>query len=246
MRTVQSVLEAALAEIAGQAVAVVGASRTDAGVHAEGQVASACFETRLPADVLARALDAKLPEDVAALAIAPAPDAFHARRDALWKRYRYALWAGCRRSPLRRRRFARVRGALDLGAMREAGRALVGTHDFSSFQLASAEWHAEAARRGRTRSAVRTLHALEVSGAGEGEVRLEVVGDGFLRGMVRAVAGTLIEVGLGRRAPESLPALLAARDRRRAGVTAPAAGLTLVEVGFEPFRGGETPGNSGP
>lgn len=252
VRTVQAVVEAALAELAGGPVALVGASRTDAGVHAEGQVASVRFDTRLTPAVLLRALDAKLPADVAVRELAAAPEAFHARRDARWKRYRYSWWSGRVRSPLRRGRFARVRGPLDVAAMAAAATALVGTHDFSCFQLAAAEWHAEAARRGHTRSATRTLYAATVRGEEAGEGILELVGDGFLRGMVRAIAGTLVQVGRGRRTPESLGELLAGRDRRRAGPTAPAAGLTLVEVGFAPFAPvgplpvGETSGNSGP
>jgi tRNA pseudouridine38-40 synthase len=234
VRTVQGTVEEALAEISGERVVVHGASRTDAGVHAEGQVASARFETRLAAPTLAKALDAKLPADVGVVAVDPAPDSFHARRDAVGKLYRYAIWNGRRRSPLRRTRFAPVQQPLDVAAMRAAAASLAGRHDYSSFQNSAAEWRAEGVRRDRARSAVRTLHRLTIRGEAGGELQLDVVGDGFLRGMVRTLVGTLVQVGQGRRAAESIPGLLAAQDRRLAGPTAPAAGLCLVRVAYDP------------
>lgn len=251
-RTVQGVLEEALARITGGTPAVTGASRTDAGVHAEGQVASARLETRLDPGTLRRALEANLPEDVAVPALALAPDAFHAQHDARSKLYRYAVWNGRPRSPLRARRFHHQPGPLDLAAMREAGALLVGSHDFASFQTHAADWHAEARARGRERSTVRTLGRVEVLGEAGGELRIEVEGDGFLRQMVRTLAGTLLEVGRGRRAPGSMPDVLAARSRPAAGPAAPAAGLTLVRVDYPPERlasppdAGEAPPGSGP
>ena len=133
-RTVQDTLAAALAEIAGQPVRVSGAGRTDAGVHAEGQVAAAAFETRLDAETLARALNAKLPTDVAVVAASLAADGFDPRREARGKLYRYALWNGSAPSPLRRRRFHHVREPLDVAAMAGAATALIGRHDFASFR----------------------------------------------------------------------------------------------------------------
>jgi len=231
-RTVQGALEAALQQLTGAPVTVVGASRTDAGVHAEGQVASLSFGTRLDPAALVRALNALLPEDVAVRDAALAPEGFHARRDARSKLYRYAIWNGAERSPLRGRRFYAVRQPLDLGAMRTAAGALVGTHDWSAFQVRGSEWRAEGAAQGRTRSAVREVTRLSVLGFGVGEVLVEVQGEGFLRQMVRTLVGTLIEVGRGRRDPASMPALLECRDRAAAGPTAPAHGLTLVRVDY--------------
>ena len=231
-RTVQGALEAALLQLTGARVAVVAASRTDAGVHAEGQVASLSLETRLDPAALVRALNALLPEDIAVRDVAPAPDGFHARRDARSKLYRYAIWNSPERSPLRARRFLAVRQPLDLGAMRTAAAALVGTHDWSAFQVRGSEWRAQGAAHGRTRSAVRQVTRLSVLGCGGGEVLVEVEGKGFLRQMVRTVVGTLIEVGRGRRNPSSMPALLESRDRAAAGPTAPAHGLTLVRVDY--------------
>lgn len=221
-RTVQGALEEAIGRVTGARAAVTGAGRTDAGVHAEGQVASAAVETRLPPAELQRALNAVLPEDVAVIGLAAAPDGFHARRDARWKVYRYAIWNGPQRSPLRARTHLRVGARLDLAAMRDAAATLVGTHDFASFQAAGSS----------VASTVRTLARVEVRGAERGDVAIEVQGSGFLRHMVRTLAGTLIEVGTGKRPPGSMPAVLAARRRAAAGPTAAARGLTLVRVEY--------------
>jgi tRNA pseudouridine38-40 synthase len=221
-RTVQGTLEAALQRLTGQAARVIGAGRTDAGVHAEGQIASVPLATRLDAPALHRALNAILPEDVAARAVAAVEGDFDARREARAKLYRYRLWNGESPSPLRRRDHVWVRQALDLDAMREASRGFVGSHDFASLQTAGS----------RVATTVRTLSSVEVLGYAGGEVRILVEGDGFLRHMVRNLVGTLLQVGAGRRAPDSIPALLAARDRRLAGPTAPPGGLTLVRVSY--------------
>jgi tRNA pseudouridine38-40 synthase len=221
-RTVQATLAAALAEIAGTPVYVAGAGRTDAGVHAEGQVAAVTLETRLDAATLLRALNAHLPRDLAVVACAVARDGFDPRREAKGKLYRYDVWNGRVASPLRRRRFHYVQGPLDLAAMQAAAAQLVGRHDFASFQAAGSA----------ITETVRTLHRLELAGQAGGEVTFLVAGDGFLRHMVRNLVGTLLEIGSGRRPAGSMPALLAAHDRTQAGPTAPARGLTLVRVDY--------------
>jgi tRNA pseudouridine38-40 synthase len=221
-RTVQATLAAALAEIAGQVVRVTGAGRTDAGVHAEGQVAAAALDTRLDAATLMRALNAHLPRDLAVIECVPASDGFDPRREATGKLYRYAVWNAPAASPLRRRRFHHVREALDLAAMKDAAAHLLGRHDFASFQAAGSS----------ITETVRTLTRAEVGGRSGGELEFALAADGFLRHMVRNVVGTLLEVGAGRRPSGSMPALLAARDRTRAGPTAPARGLTLVRVDY--------------
>ena len=230
-RTLQGALEAAVARVTGQRVRVVAAGRTDAGVHAEGQVASLQLESDLEAGRLRRALNGVLPRDIAVVDAARAPDTFHARRDALSKLYRYRIWNGRDRSPLRERRALCLGRALDLAAMRRAARAFEGTHDFASFQAAGSS----------VASTERRLLRLEVTGEAGAGVELLFEGDGFLRQMVRILTGTLLAVGSGRWAPEDMPAILAARDRREAGPTAPARGLTLVAVRYSanPPRDGD-------
>ena len=221
-RTVQGELEAALARVAGHPCRVAGASRTDSGVHAEGQVASVVLGTGLGAEELRRAANGVLPRDLAVIAAAEVPESFHARRSARAKLYRYRIWNGASPSPLRAARTHRVFTPLDLAAMRRGAEALLGTHDFRAFQAAGSA----------PGSTVRTLSRLAVDGEAGGEVRLLVEGDAFLRHMVRILAGTLIEIGIGRRDPAGIPPLLASRERSRAGPTAPARGLCLVRVDY--------------
>ncbi len=220
-RTVQGTLEAGLGEIAGTPIPVTGAGRTDAGVHALGQVASLPAPRLAPRE-LRRALNGVLPRDLAVRAAVLAPHGFDARRDARGKRYRYRIWNARVRSPLRARFAHHEPRPLDLAAMRAAAAPLLGRRDFASFQAAGSA----------VETTVRCLGRLEIRGAAGAEIDLVVEGDGFLRHMVRNVAGTLIEVGLGRRTAGSLPELLAARDRSAAGPTAPARGLTLLRVHY--------------
>jgi tRNA pseudouridine38-40 synthase len=220
LRTVQGVLAAALERIAGRSCHPVGASRTDAGVHAEGQLASVDLETGLDAKRLGRALNGVLPRDLAVVDAAEVGPEFHARFAARSKLYRYQVWNGAHPSPLRAARAHRVVTPLDLAAMRRAAAQLLGSHDFRSFQAA----------RGVPGATLRTLTRVDVEGETRGEVRIWVEGDAFLRHMVRILAGTLLEVGVGRRDPGAIPPLLAARDRSQAGPTAPARGLCLVRV----------------
>ena len=228
-RTVQGALEAAVARVTGQRIRVTASGRTDAGVHAEAQVASLRLDTELAPDRLRGALNGVLPPDVAVLAVEPAAESFHARRDATSKLYRYRIWNGPARSPLSVSRALCLQRPLDLGAMRTAAHAFLGTHDFASFQAAGSS----------VVSTRRTLLRLDVDGEPSGCVELHVEGTGFLRHMVRILAGTLLTVGSGRRAPGAMPAILAARDRRRAGPTAPAHALTLVEVYYRARPGAE-------
>jgi len=223
-RTVQGCLRATLTTLARGAgpVVLVGAGRTDAGVHAIGQVAHATLDTRLEPAALLRALNAQLPTDLAARGLALAPAAFHARRDALGKHYRYRLWVDPIRAPLRARFSHHVPGKLDVAAMRRAATSFTGKHDFRSLCAAGS----------RPTSTVRSLFRVAIEGGRGGDLSIEVEGDGFLRHMVRNLVGTLLEVGSGRRAADSIPRLLAQRDRGAAGPTAPARGLELVRVDY--------------
>ncbi len=221
-RTVQGTLEDAIRRVTGQMARVSGAGRTDAGVHAEGQVASVALDSAPEPAALARALNGVLPPDLAVVALEPAPDDFHARYDARSKLYRYRIWNCALRSPLHAWRSHWIRAPLDLAAMRRAANSLVGRHDFAAFRTAGSDG----------RSTLRTLSSLEINGGPRGEIQLLVEADGFLRHMVRILAGTLVEVGTGRRAAASVPGLLASRERAQAGPTAPAQALTLVRVSY--------------
>lgn len=218
-QTVQGVLEEVLGELAGREVQVFGAGRTDAGVHARAQVVHLDWPGPVPWQRLPQVLLRRLPDDVAVLDAAPAAEDFHARYSAVGKCYRYTV----DRSPVPdvfRRRYAyHEPRPLAVDAMRAAAEQLEGTHDFTSFCAAATP----------VSNKVRTVYAVRLAEEGS-LLHVYVIGDGFLYQMVRIMVGTLVEVGLGRRSPSAVGEILAARDRRRAGVTAPAKGLTLWEV----------------
>jgi len=219
--SVQQLVEEACAPLVNAFPAVVGAGRTDAGVHALGQVASVNLETELPALTVQRAINARLPAAIRVVDAVDAPSGFHARFHAAGKHYRYRIATAAVLSPFDRWFVWHAPEPRDVEAMRRASRVLVGRHDFASFQAAGA---------GVT-DTVRTIHKLDVREL-DAELSIDLVGDGFLRHMVRAIVGTLAEVGNGVRTPESLAGVLAARDRNAAGLTAPACGLTLMEVHY--------------
>jgi tRNA pseudouridine38-40 synthase len=217
--TIQGVLERALDKILGEHIRVEGAGRTDAKVHALGQVASFQCLSQIPAGALQRALNSTLPKDVAVREVQETPADFHARFSARGKVYTYRILNRPVRSPLRLRYVWYVPQALDVEAMRLAGAALQGTHDFSAFQGSGSEVH----------TTERTLTEVSLSHDGD-EVVLQCAADGFLRHMVRNIVGTLVEVGHGARSPADVERILKGRDRRLAGVTAPPQGLYLLEV----------------
>jgi tRNA pseudouridine38-40 synthase len=245
-QSVQSLLDDALAAIDERTVTVVGAGRTDAGVHALGQVASCRIEHLLPADQLARALNARLPADVRVLRVEDVPDSFHARYSARSKTYRYLILNDTLVSPFERRYVWHVPRRLDLPAMAEAARQLEGEHDFAALQGAGSA----------TKTTVRTVAFARVRLATTAEIAgglvlaarpeggrlivFELGADGFLRHMVRNAVGTLVEIGFGKRVPSSMTGLLASGDRTLAGPTAPAAGLFLVDVEY-PSRPASAP-----
>ncbi|MBY0399890.1 tRNA pseudouridine(38-40) synthase TruA, partial [Myxococcota bacterium] len=187
-RTVQGVLEEAFVSIGCPARRLQAAGRTDAGVHAEGQTVSVELERALEPRALVRALNARLPEDVAVRGVVEVALGWQASDEARAKLYRYRIWNGRDRSPLRLARFAWIVEALDVGRMRAAAGAFVGTHDFSALRGAGSS----------AKTSVRTIRSIGIEGEARGEIAIDVVGEGFLRHMVRNLAGTLIEVGRGR------------------------------------------------
>lgn len=236
LRTVQGVLQESAREVLRQPdVDVVGASRTDAGVHALGQVAAFSAVTTIPVEKLPAALTSRLPEDVQVRDASIVHDDFDPIRDAIAKSYRFTIAHGSARRgehagrgpyqlpPLFDRHFVHFTfHELDVDAMHRAAGALVGEHDFSSF----AQIH-----HGRT-SAIRTIFDCNVSAFTVDRIAIEVTGSGFLYNMVRIIAGTLVDVGLGRKQASDVPGILAARDRRAAGPTLPPQGLCLQWVRY--------------
>jgi tRNA pseudouridine38-40 synthase len=229
--TVQGHLEAALATLLAHEVSVAGASRTDAGVHAYGQVASFRTERTIALHGIRRGLNSLLPDAIAIVAASEATDEFHPRFSATGKHYRYLLLTRADRSPRWRDRAWHHPEALDRVAMRAAAARLVGEHDFAAFRAAGCT----------ATSTVRRIDDIAITDPGEdlaGDresqlVAIDVRGNAFLRNMVRILVGTLVEVGEGRRSPDQVAEILALRDRTRAGITAPARGLTLVSVRYD-------------
>jgi tRNA pseudouridine38-40 synthase len=219
--TIQGTIEAAIRQVAQHDVDVIGAGRTDAGVHALGQVAHLATTARLTAEEWHRALNGLLPPDIAVLAVEQVPETFHARFSAKSKLYRYQILTRVHRSALSRSKILHHPYPLDLESMQEAARALVGTHDFSSFQGSPTD----------TDSPVCTITRLTIEWFGD-EVRFEVEANRFLKQMVRNIVGTLLEVGRGKLKAGDLGEILAAKDRTKAGPTAPAHGLYLVRVDY--------------
>ena len=223
-RTVQGELEAALATISGGSrIRVVSAGRTDAGVHASGQVIAFTDPKGRPATELTRALNALLPEDVAIRQVRRVPTGFHPRYAARYREYRYTVWNGPR-SPLRERFALGVRDPLDIAAMERVGAVLLGRHDFSAFGVAH-------------RQPVRTVHSVRVRRTGS-QVTIDVAADAFLRQMVRRIVAVLLEVGHGRTNEEAVAEALASRRPALNGATAPAKGLCLRRVALGPTREG--------
>ncbi|MFM7251097.1 MAG: tRNA pseudouridine(38-40) synthase TruA [Planctomycetaceae bacterium] len=230
--TVQGALAAAIASVSGEALVPRGSSRTDAGVHALGQVAT--FESAAPHDAATwvRALNARLPPDITVVDGAEVPPGFDPVGGSVSKVYRYRIHDAPFRPVLTRHVVWRWRSRLDAAAMQAAAAALVGEHDFTSFETAPS-----------TRlSSVRTIHRLDLSRRGGGddldgaELWVEVEGNGFLHNMVRIIVGSLVMVGCGRRSPGWMAEVLAARHRPAAGPTAPPQGLVLLAIAIDPER----------
>lgn len=220
-RTVQGELRRALSILDHRPVTVYGAGRTDAGVHAEGQVANFFVERDFDLRELRDAINGNLDRDIRVLEVIPVSDSFNARHSSKQKTYRYRIWTGDVISPFAFRFVHHYRAGLDVREMRRASEDLVGAHDFSAFTVANSE----------AEDHVRTLTGLDIEETAN-EISIIVSADGFLRYMVRTVVGTLIEVGRGKRIAASVAATLESCDRANAGPSAPANGLTLVRVDY--------------
>ncbi len=220
---VQQVVEEALEDLLGHRAKVHGAGRTDAGVHARGQTAHLRMARPFPEKGLVHGTNHRLPPDIRVLAAHRMPDGFHARKSALGKEYLYRFYRGRVVPPLDAPYVTAAPAELDLAAIRRAITHLPGRHDFTAFASAGGS-HGQPFRR---------IFAATADARGR-ELRLRFAGDGFLRGMVRALTGTLLEVGTGRRAPDSMAELLTGRTRAEAGPGAQARGLVLERVFYPP------------
>ena len=219
--SIQQCVETVCEELCGNRCSVHGAGRTDAGVHAAGQVASVRMPTELAPYKIKKALNSLLTPEIRIASVRRAPDNFHARTDALRKVYRYLVLTGPERSPFAPFYAAWTPYQLSIAPMREAAGLLVGRKDFRSFQASGSS----------VRTTEREILGLEVRRGG-GIVSIVASADGFLRQMVRIIVGTLIEVGRGKLDPDEVEHILQERDRRLAGPTAPAGGLTLMRVEY--------------
>lgn len=219
--TIESELNRCLSGLSGEEIAVIGASRTDAGVHALGNVAVFDTESRMPAEKVSYALNQRLPEDIRIQKSEEVPADWHPRRCSSRKTYEYRIYRGQFPMPLKRLYSYFTYRPLDVEKMRQAAGYLEGEHDFKSFCQSGAQ----------AESTVRTIYSVKLEEQGA-ELVIRVCGSGFLYNMVRIIAGTLMEVGQGKRTPESVAAALEARNRSAAGPTAPANGLTLVQYEF--------------
>ena len=219
--TLQGKLETLLSRVFQEPVEIQGSGRTDAGVHALGQVASFRTVRNLTPEELLAALRQYLPEDIGAVSLAYAPPRFHARLSAAEKTYRYRVWVTEAPCVFQRRYLYVLPGDYSLPAMEAAARLLEGTHDFRACSAVKTD-----------KSTVRTLSRVEIRRVGD-ELDFDFTGDGFLHHMVRILTGTLLEVGRGNRTPESVAELLVGGPRSAAGFTVPAKGLCLMEVRYE-------------
>ncbi len=220
-QTIQDTLEKAVTVIVGKRVPAVASGRTDAGVHALAMPVSIKGHFPMNDEGLMKALNSLLPDDIAVKAAKTVDDSFHAISDAKQKTYRYVIHNGPVRNPLGIRYSWHVIQKLNSAEMRQGAEAFVGQHDFASFMAANSQ----------VKSTVRHIYALEVARKGD-TITVEITANGFLRQMVRNIVGTLAEIGRGRMKPEEMKRILMAKDRRKAGPTAPAQGLTLVEVEY--------------
>lgn len=220
--TIQGKLEAVLLDLLGRPVQVIGAGRTDAGVHARGQVLNFHADTSLSPQALSDKINDALPDDIGLYNLACAGERFHARFHALGKHYRYRIRTGPSKNVFDRRLVWQYGRPLLLSPMRDAAALFTGTHDFTSF----------CGNKKFKRSPVRTVSSIALSEK-DGELWIDVTGDGFLQGMIRIITGTLVEIGEGKRSPEEIPGILSSRDRSAAGFTAPPEGLMLMEVFYK-------------
>ena len=221
--SLQKIVEEAVARVVGTPIRLHSSGRTDAGVHARGMVAHFQVEKLLPLAAYREGVNHFLPDDIAIIKAEEAPAGFHARFSATGKWYRYTIWQGEVRSPLLSGRYWHVRSSeLDVALMRRALADLVGRHDFAAFRSSGCD----------AVTTEREIVGVEIVEA-HGVLHVDIAGNGFLRNMIRIIVGTIVEIGLGKRSVKTMQELLDSGHREQSGVTAPAAGLCLMQVWYE-------------
>lgn len=229
--TIQAALEEALAKITGHTVKLKGSGRTDAGVHAEGQVANFFTESQAPLKAFVRGVNSLIPDDISVISAQDVPPGFDSRRSALFKVYRYSIVNTQAPPASLVKRCWWVSGRLDVALMDRAASLFAGRHDFGAFRSSGCD----------SVHAVRFLNSVRVTKRLGGIIEIEAVGKGFMRNMVRIIAGTLVETGSGRMTPAGVESLFGNPDRANAGITAPAHGLTLLKVIYPEIPGPSYP-----
>lgn len=219
--TIQGKIESVLSEMVGEAVEIVGSSRTDAGVHALAQVANFKTDRDFTPEEVKEYLNRYLPQDISVTEVSLAPGNFHARYNALEKTYLYKIWNREYPNPFMRKYSMHVRQKLDTGRMMDAAGYFIGGHDFTAFTNA----------KSKSKSMVRTVYSINITES-DGFIDIRIRGDGFLHNMVRRIVGTMIEVGLGKLDAGSIPAILESKERKAAGYIAEACGLYLERITF--------------
>ncbi|MBZ4663324.1 MAG: tRNA pseudouridine(38-40) synthase TruA [Caloramator sp.] len=217
--SVSEVIEKAIYEVTKQNVELIGSGRTDAGVHARGQVANFLIDTKIQPERLKDAINSKLPTDITIVKSIEVDREFHSRYNSKGKWYSYTIFNRLEPSPFYNKYSAHIKYNLDLDKMKSAAQYLIGTHDFAAFRSEGSS----------VKTTVRTIYSIDIIKNGD-IIRLDFKGDGFLYNMVRIITGTLIDVGRGKKSTMDIPKILESKDRRLAGFTAPACGLCLEEV----------------
>lgn len=219
---VQQVIESALANVLGNPVRLRSSGRTDAGVHAAGMVAMCTTDSTIPVAGIQASLNKLLPDDIAVHSISEINSDFNPIKEARFKQYQYTIYNGLVRSPLMRHYSWHVREKLDISAMRQAAAYFVGEHNFGAFRASNSD----------AKTSVRSIMSVQIQAQNQ-LIKIDIVGTGFLKNMVRIMTGTLVDIGRGRYSPEHILALLEDKDRKKAGVTAPACGLCLLRVEYD-------------
>lgn len=219
--TIQGKIENVLSKMAGTEIKIQGAGRTDAGVHAKGQVANFRMEGEKNCEDICQYLNEYLPEDIEISKVSQVEERFHSRFNAKEKVYQYRIVSGIHKNVFERKYQCPLHENLDVSAMKEAAKYLVGAHDFKSF----------CSNKRMKKSTIRTIYSIEIEKLSQ-EIVITYTGNGFLYNMVRILTGTLVEVGRGYKKPNEMTSILESCDRKVAGFTAPARGLTLLEVRY--------------